>query len=164
MDYSMVEAREHGVLYVPDGERFGASVWSIPKDASTEVKATAEKHAFILRHLGRGSLDTYIAMTEFMSKQAEGLIPADAWYLSIIAVSPVAQGQGLGRKLLCDVLTDVDQAGVPTYLETFTPRSKSFYRRLGYRDVAVIQEPTTGAEYSVMLREPGCHDASKSSR
>ena len=156
MDYSMVEARRHGVLYVPDGERFGVSVWSIPQDASTAIKAKAEKYEFILRHLGRGSLDTYVAVTQYMSKQAEGLIPPDAWYLSIIAVSPIAQGQGLGRKLMRDVLADADQEGVPTYLETFTLRNKSFYRRLGYRDVAVIQEPTTRAEYSVMLREPGC--------
>ena len=154
LDYSMKDAQRHGVLCVPEGDPFGVSVWTKPLDAATREKASTEKKAFLSRHMGRGSLATYLRITGFMSARSTDLVPPDSWYLSIIAVSPDMQGRGLGPRLVQVVLEQADEAGVPTYLETFTPRNKSFYRRLGYEETAVVLEPTTASEYSLMIRQP----------
>ena len=47
--------------------------------------------------------------------------------LSIIGILPEFQGQGFGGGLVGPVLNRADQSGVPTYLETFTPRNITFY-------------------------------------
>ncbi|MBT8346847.1 MAG: hypothetical protein KJO28_11155 [Desulfofustis sp.] len=42
----------------------------------------------------------------------------------------------------------------PTFLETFTPRSTPFYERIDYQVVGRIHEPTSKADYWVMVRAP----------
>jgi GNAT superfamily N-acetyltransferase len=65
---------------------------------------------------------------------------------------PRLRVQGLGRKLLEPTLEEADRAGVTCYLETFSQRNLSFYQRLGFAAAARFTEPTTGAEYTVMVR------------
>ena len=62
---------------------------------------------------------------------------------------------GLGVGLLSSVLAEADEQGIPTYLETFTPRNESFYERLGYQVSARIKEPSIPATYALMLRPAG---------
>jgi GNAT superfamily N-acetyltransferase len=77
-----------------------------------------------------------------------------AWYLSIVGVTPSAQGQGIGKRLIEPTLADADVAGVDCYLETFDRRNPGFYQRLEFATVASHAEPTTGATHSIMLRKP----------
>jgi GNAT superfamily N-acetyltransferase len=88
-----------------------------------------------------------------MSDKTTPLVQEEAWYLSIIGVLPAFQGRGLGAGLVENVLACTDPAGIPTYLETFTPRTISFYNRLGYRVVDCFKEPRTEANYWVMVRD-----------
>ncbi len=152
MDYSMVEARKYGELYLPEGMNYGASVWSKPLDEKLTRQKSAEKKAFILEHMREGSLKTYSAIVDFMSEQANSLLPENIWYLSILAIDPAFQGQGLGAGLVETIIDKANGMGIPTYLETYTPENKTFYKRLGYRVTASIFEPVTGAEYSIMIR------------
>lgn len=48
----------------------------------------------------------------------------------------MAQGQGLGEKLLAGTLAEASQANATCYLETFTPRNLRFYERMGFCRVA----------------------------
>jgi GNAT superfamily N-acetyltransferase len=153
MDYSMVEAQKYGGLYLPEGKTYGASVWSKPLDEKLTRQKSAEKKAFILEHMREVRLKTYTDIVEFMSEQADGLLPENIWYLSILAIDPAFQGQGLGTGLVETIIDKADGMGIPTYLETYTPENKTFYKRLGYRVTASILEPVTGAEYSIMIRE-----------
>jgi GNAT superfamily N-acetyltransferase len=154
MDYSMVEARKYGELYLPEGKHYGASIWSKPLDEKLARQKSIEKKTFIQEHMREGSLKTYSAIVTFMSEQANGLLPENIWYLSILAIDPVFQGQGLGTGLVETIIGKADGMGIPTYLETYTPENKTFYKRLGYRETALILEPVTGARYSIMIREP----------
>jgi GNAT superfamily N-acetyltransferase len=154
MDFSMKEAAEYGRLYIPQSHRCGVSIWSKPLSAEREAERSALKKSFIMEHMGKGSLDTYKSIVEFMSARAEEAVSAEYWYLSILGVLPEYQGQGLGVGLVESVLKEADEAGVPTYLETFTPRNMSFYKRLGYAESASFTEPLTGTEYFIMTRPP----------
>jgi len=152
MDFSMKEAAEFGRLYVPQEHRCGVSIWSKPLSAEEEAVRSAKKKSFIKEHMGQGSLETYESIVSFMSAKAEEAVTDKYWYLSILGVLPEYQGRGLGVGLVENVLKETDKIGVPTYLETFTPRNMSFYRRLGYKESASFTEPLTKTEYFIMTR------------
>ena len=152
LDYSISESKKFGELYIPSEHKYGVSVWSKPLNQELSTECSELKKAFLKNELGENSLQTYSNIVQFMSKEADSLIDPDAWYLSIIGILPGYQGQGLGPGLVAPVLEQTDKFGVSTYLETFTPRNKSFYQRLGYKEIANIYEPTTGTEYAIMQR------------
>ena len=153
-DYSLQEAQKYGELVIPRGKMYGASVWTKPKDPVLTKQLFSEKKTFIKKYLGFGSLQLYQTIIDFMSDKSRRLAPENSWYLSIVGVSPEFQGQGLGSTLIQPVLAITDPIGIPTYLESYTLRNKSFYKRLGYHDVASFIEPVTNSEYWIMIREP----------
>ena len=154
MDYSMKEGQEFGFLQLPEEGSYGASIWSKPLATPLAAEKERRKKAFLSENMGPSSLETYERIVRFMSAKSEEWVAPDSWYLSILAIAPDRQGQGLGRTLVSPVLEEADALGLATYLETFNPRNKTFYNRLGYEDAAIIEEPTTGAEYSLMIRPP----------
>jgi len=111
------------------------------------------KTKFLSELFGPRGNENYHRMVRFMAPLAEAVVPADAWYLSIVGVLPTAQGQGVGARLLIPTLDEVQNAGVSCYLETFSPRNPAFYERLGFRHIATHREPTTNADYMIMRRD-----------
>ena len=154
-DFSMREARDYGELTIPDETPYGVAIWARPLPAARQSTMAAAKKAFMRQHMNDVCLAAYLAIGEHMLSQAAPLVAPESWYLSILGVLPAYQNRGLGPALVSPVLERSDAAGVPTYLETFTPRNESFYQRLGYRVVARLHEPTTAADYALMLRRPG---------
>jgi ribosomal protein S18 acetylase RimI-like enzyme len=53
-------------------------------------------------------------------------------YLLFVGVIPHRQRQGIGTALLSSRLTELDQAGRPSYLEASSPDNAALYRRLGF--------------------------------
>lgn len=153
-DYSMMEGHRYGELVIPDGETWGASIWSKPVDEELTNQISLEKKLFLLQDMGSDCLRIYQEITTFMSEKTGSIVPENSWYLSIVGLAPEYQNKGLGRGLLEPVLGKTDELGVPTYLETFVPRSIPFYQRLGYTVSASFIEPVTKCEYWVLLREP----------
>jgi GNAT superfamily N-acetyltransferase len=154
-DYSIQEGRELGrCIHLADEAR-GVAVWLLPQSPELESQAAERKRTFLQTALNAEGCANYYRIIKFMSTKSATLIDDAAWYLSIVAVAPAAQGQGLGRNLLEPTIAEADRAGVTCYLETFSPRNLSFYQRLGFAIAAQFTEPTTGAEYTVMVRPPG---------
>ncbi len=153
LDYSMVEARDYGTLYFPETHRHGVAVWSQPLAADREAQRKRAKIEFLRGQIGADSAVRYEGIADFMSSQSDAIVDTSAWYLSIVGILPVWQNRGLGQSLITPTLEQADQAGVPTFLETFTPRNEPFYQRLGYRVAGSFFEPTIGANYSLMLRD-----------
>lgn len=153
-DYSMREARRYGTLYRPNGNAFGASLWSKPVDEELSKQMADQKKAFLRIHMGDASLAKYAQITGCMAEQTSTVVPPDSWYLSIVGIAPAFQGQGLGGTLIQPVLERTNELGCHTYLESFTPRNMAFYQRLGFQEAAVFDEPGTSAPYWVMVREP----------
>lgn len=152
-DYSIDEAERYGAAFFSGTQDCGVSVWARPLDKDVEAEKHQRKMAFLKDHMGGESVATYEAIVAFMSEKSDALIDQAAWYLSIVGVLPAFQGQGLGGGLINEVLMKTDSSGVPTYLETFTPRNISFYQRLGYRAIGRFDEPTSGGEYWLMVRD-----------
>ena len=153
-DYSIQEGRELGrVIHLPN-EAQGVAVWLLPQPEDIESQAARQKHAFLKTIFTPEGCKNYDSMIEFMSSKSAPLIKDDAWYLSIIAVDPEFQGQGLGRKLLEPTIAEADRAGAMCYLETFSDRNVRFYQRLGFTVGARFTEPTTEADYALLIRVP----------
>ena len=153
LDYSMVEAAEFGVLHVGHGAS-GCSVWSRPLDALRQASKEQKKERFIRAQLGERAWQLYAQTVAGMHANSAPRVAEGAWYLSIVGVVPEYQNRGLGGALVSTVLAQTDALGVPTWLETFTPRNEPFYERLGYREAGRFREPALGASYALMVRDP----------
>jgi ribosomal protein S18 acetylase RimI-like enzyme len=58
------------------------------------------------------------------------------WHLGPVAVEPAVQGRGVGRALLADFCTRMDECAGLAYLETDKCENVRFYRRFGFAIVA----------------------------
>ena len=154
LDCAVREAQDTGRWATPDDPRLGMALWSLPRPPEAEAAAARAKEAHLTTVLGPRGMDHYRRIIAFMGPHASRAELAGAWYLSILGIDPAAQGRGLGARLLAPTLAEADAAGVPCYLETFSPRNESFYARAGFRALASHLEPVTGAPYTIMLRTP----------
>ncbi|MGJ7504284.1 GNAT family N-acetyltransferase [Variovorax sp. ZT5P49] len=151
--YSLGEAARTGrYLTTPEDGKLGAAAWLLPRTDAIDAAESAAKNEFLAGTLGPRGYRNYHRIVEFMAARSPAVVPVGAWYLSILGISPAAQGRGLGAQLLAPTLAEADAAGVPCFLETFTPRSVAFYERLGFRSAAEHLEPVTNSTYAIMCR------------
>jgi GNAT superfamily N-acetyltransferase len=152
--YSIEEGRALGrTVHLADPSS-GVAVWLLPKSDEIRARAAADKRLFLEDTLGARGTRNYYRMVETMSGKSKALVSDRAWYLSIIAVDPSLHGRGLGQQLLAPTLAEADANGAVSYLETFGLRTVRFYERLGFETSARFDEPTTGAQYALMARNP----------
>ncbi|HEX6487740.1 MAG TPA: GNAT family N-acetyltransferase [Candidatus Dormibacteraeota bacterium] len=87
----------------------------------------------------------------------EGAHPKEPphWYLGYLGTVPARQGQGLGGELLREVLTGVDEAGLPAYLESSNPRNLTLYQRHGFEVVEELHPPLGCPPIYRMWRDAG---------
>jgi GNAT superfamily N-acetyltransferase len=152
--YSIREGKEIARCVHLADRAVGVAVWLLPQAPEVEARAAHDKRLFLEATLHVEGCTNYYRIVDFMSAKAACVVDDDAWYLSIVAVDPKAQGQGLGRKLLEPTIAEADRASAMCYLGTFNPRNLSFYERLGFATEARFTEPTTGAGYALMVRYP----------
>ncbi len=153
-DYSMSEGERRGRLVVWPDPSIGAAVWMLPAVSSVSGAESDAKAAFLTEVLGAQSAEKYHRIIDFMRPRALAVIDQSAWYLSIVGVAPVAQGRGIGARLLESTLAEADEAGANCYLETFDSRNPRFYQRLRFSAVASHIEPVTASAYTIMIRSP----------
>jgi len=63
------------------------------------------------------------------------------WYLVQIGIEPAAQRHGIASRLIQPMLTRMDAANLPCYLETENAANIAFYQRLGFRVIAENTSP-----------------------
>src|SRR5579871_6269066 len=145
-DYSIREGQDIGLTVRPPDPSHGVAVWLLPQSSDVDARAARKKRFVLQETLDAEGCANYNQIAEYMSAKACGVVGEDAWYLSIVAVDPAFQGQGLGRQLLESTIAEADRAGATCYLETFSERNLSFYQRLGFAAKARFREPITGAD------------------
>ena len=80
--------------------------------------------------------------------------PAKHWFLAALAVDPQHQGKGYASKLLNEMLSNIDEEGLPCYLETEGEKNVSMYKRFGFKVIGEFTIPNTTFDLVAMLREP----------
>lgn len=92
------------------------------------------------------------------------------WYLVYVGILPSAQGQGLLRKLVQPVFSEIDKQGLLCYLEATRPETSFLYERLGFKkrdqlsciDDKYVGHSASGQDtphlnelsFCIMVREP----------
>jgi ribosomal protein S18 acetylase RimI-like enzyme len=80
------------------------------------------------------------ALDSLMSQMAKAHPRERHWYLPLIGVDPVCQGEGIGSALLRHAIDRIDESDCPlAYLEASDPATVGFYRRVGFEPVGEIQ-------------------------
>lgn len=152
-DCAAQQAAVAGKLVLCDPPEIGAALWSVPVDTEVAARAKSKRRKAIESLLGPKGLSNYKRIVKFVGEASAPHVKNAWWYLSIAGITPSAQGQGSGSRLLAPTLAEADATSAVCWLETFTPRNHAFYQRLGFKKVATISEPTIGHEYAVMVRK-----------
>lgn len=131
----------------------GACMWMLPgKQASF---SQADYAIFALNTLfasGPGAISRGIKTGEAMEARHPQFEHA---YLFSIGVRPMAQGKGLGRKLIQPMLDACDRIGIRAYLENSNPANTGFYNSCGFIQLGEPIHPAIDSPPLVpMMREP----------
>ena len=81
------------------------------------------------------------------------LVPFKHWFLQTLGVDPQFQGRGYAGRLLRQMLTKTDEAGLPCYLETLEEPNVRFYEHFGFKVIDESTVPDTSLTNWAMLRE-----------
>lgn len=127
-------------------ERAGAAIWAPPDRWQVPMRELAR---------GAGALTwTRAPLVLYGLGGIERAHPQQPhFYLAVLGVDPIRQGQGLGSMLLAPGLELCDREGVPAYLETGKERNVVFYERHGFRVTEERRLPRGPAVW-LMWREP----------
>ena len=93
-------------------------------------------------------------LDKYVEKKHIELAPPKHWYLAGLAVDPEHQGKGYGSKLLNETLSNIDEEGLPCYLETEGEKNVAMYKHFGFKVIEEFTIPETREKLVAMLREP----------
>jgi ribosomal protein S18 acetylase RimI-like enzyme len=121
------------VIDNPAGEGLAAAaVWF----DNTRETPGPENYEERLKSLAGGYHDRFVALDELFEKHH----PADPhWHLAFLAVHPDHQEHGLGSQLMKHTHDELEQTGVPAYLEATNQNNVRLYRRSGYADMTPFE-------------------------
>ena len=97
--------------------------------------------------LGAAAWDRFISVCDFVEELHPKEVPEPHWYLPLLGVDPVLQGQGVGSALLKVILDRADRDGLPAYLWTAKARNVPFYQHHGFRVLTEGVEPTSSIRF-----------------
>ncbi|KAJ5127096.1 hypothetical protein N7448_007875 [Penicillium atrosanguineum] len=132
---------------IPGSPVLGVSCWLAPQPASQPESWYSWTQSWILsfsqlynniRYLGHGGLRTNRYWTWKQNQQdAQAQIwddPRGYYFCNIVAVSPEAQGKGIGGLLVKKVLKMADEEGIKCYLESSkNVPNVQIYERMGFK-------------------------------
>lgn len=111
----------------------GCAVWLPPGQTDfTEVRMAEVGMLGLGKHIGQEAekrLGQFNEVTEVVHRR---LVPSPHWYLLVLGIDPVFQGEGLGGGLVLPMLARADVTRHSIYLETTNPRNLPFYQKHGF--------------------------------
>jgi len=94
------------------------------------------------------------AYDQYIKRKQKELVPHKHWYLLALAVDPQHQGKGYASKLLNEMLSYIDEEGLPCYVETEGEKNVAMYQHFGFEVVDEFVVPNTNDKLVAMLRQP----------
>ena len=151
----------HGQVFVADdGDGIaGCAMWAGPGAWRFSMRAELRLAREVVPRLGLRLPLATVAMRRMESRHPE----EPHWYLSTLGVDPEHQGQGLGSRLMFEILERCDREALPAYLESSTEDSKALYERHGFETRETIHLPLGGPPLWLMWRDPKSTEAARAS-
>ncbi len=144
-----------GEVFTTLGRPDGAVVWLPPGHWDvTPDRMAASGLDQLPSLLGAEAVARFDRVIEFLKPFHYRDAPNDHWYVMVIGVAPVRQGQGLGRALLQPIMDRAAADHLPCYLETAHAPNVPFYGKLGFEVLADTVEPQSGLRLWTFRRDP----------
>ena len=134
-----------GSAYFADGYA-GAALWLPPGIAPDEERLISIIEGAAPDSIKGDLFGVFEQMDKYHPKEPH-------WYLPLIGVDPLHQGNGVGSALMKHAVSVCDKDGVIAYLESSNPRNISLYERHGFEIIGEIQVGSSPT-MRPMLREP----------
>jgi GNAT superfamily N-acetyltransferase len=146
----MHSALPHGCVWITD-DGGAASLWIPPgqPELSEEDEARVEP---LLHELVGGHADVVLTLLDSFDSNHPRHTPH--YYLSLLGTHPDHRGHGKGMGLLAANLADIDELGMPAYLESSNRANDHRYERLGFVQVGDFAAPAGGPTVACMWRDP----------
>jgi GNAT superfamily N-acetyltransferase len=126
------------------------SVWTAPGESELSDEAEAQVVP-LLRELVGSHTDDVLELIDRIDTSHPHDPPHH--YLGLLGTHPDHRGQGKGMGLLAARLVELDQQGVPVYLESTNPANNRRYARLGFEQVGEFSAPGGGPTIARMWRD-----------
>ena len=130
----------------------GAAALWIPPGESELTEADETRVEPLLRELAGSRADDVLALMERFEEHHPQHEPH--YYLSLLGTHPDHRGQGKGMGLLAANLAEIDELGVPTYLESSNRANDQRYERLGFEQIDEFSVPDGSTTLACMWRDP----------
>lgn len=144
---------DYGEVETTAGAIAGNAIWLPPGNTDPPMMRLLAAGMWMAPfRLGMGSLTRFLTMLDTMKKVHHHAMPERHYYLSVLGVDPLRQGQGVGSALMQPGLARADAAHVPCYVETQGESNVRLYRRHGFEVVAEGELPDGGPRYWAMKR------------
>jgi GNAT superfamily N-acetyltransferase len=130
----------------------GAAALWIP---AGEPELTAEDEARVeplLRELVGSRADDVLTLLDRFESNHPRHMPH--YYLSLLGTHPDHRGHGKGMALLAANLAQLDELGMPAYLESSNRANDQRYERLGFVLIGEFAAPGGGPTLGCMWRDP----------
>jgi len=147
----------HGILsgevYAVSHDMEGIVMW-LPSEASDKTLWTMIRCGglALLFKVDWGILREMKRDEDCVSALRKRLVPFSHWYLAVLGVAPKFQGAGYASKLLHPMLTRLDAANSPCYVETSTEEYVSLYEHFGFKVIDEVITPGSNTKMWAMLR------------
>lgn len=141
----------HELVFL-DEERRAAAMW-LPPGVEHKVPLVPAKFWLLLRLLAHSGTGVVKRLEQAQSVMSRHHPTVPHYYLQSIGVRRNCQGLGLGSALLKHTTAICDQAQLPAYLESSTPRNIPLYQRHGFEVTAEAAIGDGGPPIFFMWRE-----------
>jgi GNAT superfamily N-acetyltransferase len=132
------------------GDYAAATVWIPPGER--ELTEQEEQH---LAPLLDDLLGPWASQVMELIERFDAAHPTEPhYYLSLFGTHPDARGHGHGMALLAENLAQIDEQGMPAYLESSNPANDRRYQSLGFARVGEFTTPDESHAVTTMWRDP----------
>jgi GNAT superfamily N-acetyltransferase len=134
------------------GDASAAALWAAPGAWAmplSQIMLEAAPSGLAFRSRLLRALRTQLQIERLHARQSP-----PHWYLGYLGTRRDRQGQGLGTRMLREVLDGPDANGLPAYLESSSERNLPLYERHGFRVVGELQALGHGPTIWRMWRDP----------
>lgn len=129
MDYSFEMCYRFGEVFLTDDKR-GCALILMPDKKKTSLNSILLDVKFIFSGIGLSNVKKALTReTKIKQLQLKGLM----YYLWFIGVSPNEQTQGIGSKLMAEVIEVGNSIQRPICLETSTLKNIPWYEKFGFK-------------------------------
>jgi GNAT superfamily N-acetyltransferase len=146
----MHSALPYGCVWMTN-DGAAAAVWIPPNERELTDEDEARVEPLLRELIGSRTDDVLVLLERFEANHPR---ETPHYYLSLLGTHPEHRGHGRGMRLLAANLAQIDDIGMPVYLESSNRANDRRYERLGFVQVGEFSAPGGGPTLACMWRDP----------